>query len=135
MKENKFLKITGILMIIGGALGILISIIGIASTPLVEAMGVDSGLLMVASIISIIGSIVELIAGIKGVKGAKDPAKGAKCVGWGITAIVIAIASEIITAVSGGDFSTSNLVIGLVIPVLYTIGAFKAKKAATAPAE
>lgn len=135
MKENMFLKVTGILMIIGGVASILISILALIGAAAIAATVGDAGLIFIAGIISMIGAIVELIAGIKGVKGAKDPAKGAKCVGWGITVIVISLASLIINNVGGGEFSPASLIIGLAIPVLYTIGAFKAKKAAAAPVE
>ncbi len=134
MKTNNYLKITGILMIIGGALGIIVSIVALLGVAALAALGANSALLTVSSIVSIVGSVFELIAGIQGVKGAKDPAKGAKCVAWGIVIIVLEVLSQVLSVVAGGEFGVVSMIIGLVLPILYTIGAFKAKKELTAAA-
>ena len=42
---------------------------------------------------------------------------------------MLCVISNILTVVGGGDFSVLNLATGLVIPVLYLIGALQNKKA------
>ena len=80
-KGSGFLKVTGILMIIGGAIALIVSIIAVAgigaTVALAESFGVEvsSGMLWAAGILSLVSAIAELITGIVGVKNCKDPAK------------------------------------------------------------
>ena len=55
--------------------------------------------------------------------------KAGTCITWGIIVIMLCVISNILTVVGGGDFSVLNLATGLVIPVLYLIGALQNKKA------
>ena len=80
MKANNFLKVTGILMIIGGAIGIIIGIIAVLGLGALAAMaGAGAGgigaLLVVSVILVLISPIIQLIAGILGVKNAAKPEK------------------------------------------------------------
>jgi len=132
-KSNGFLKVTGILMIIGGSLGFIFSIIAVLGVALVvalaEAAGVDAkaGLLTFAAILAIVSSVVSFIAGIIGVKNAAKPEKAQTCIVFGILCIVLSILGQILTMVAGGSFNVVGLFTGLVIPVLYLIGAFQNK--------
>ncbi len=128
MKGSGFLKVTGILMIIGGGLGILLSIIAIAGMALLISAGVSAGLMYVSIILFIISSVIELIAGIKGVKHCNDPVEGGKCLIWGILVVALAVISLILTLAAGGKFSFWSFLVGLVVPVLYIIGAVQIKK-------
>lgn len=129
MQGSKFLKVTGILMIIFSALALVFAIIAIAGISLLAAMGASSGLLTVSCILALVGAVAELVAGIIGVKNWNKLEKAGTCITWGIIVIVLCVISNILTVVGGGDFSVLNLVTGLVIPVLYLIGGLQNKKA------
>lgn len=131
MKSNKFLKVTGILMIIGGAIGIIlgfITVLGVGAVALL--IETSAGGLMFAAIMVLLSGVLQLIAGISGVKNSAKPEKARVCITLGIIVAVLTIVGNVTTVAFGGSFSVSSLVIGLVIPVLYLIGAFQSKKAA-----
>lgn len=145
MKGKNFLKVTGILMIIGGALTIIVSgvlgIIGyLGTTAMITVEGVDAAtvsaagsFVLVASILSLVGGILELIAGIVGVKNCARPEKATACIVWGFIVLVINVVSLILNfAGSGANAGTiiTSIIAGIVLPVLYLIGAFLNKKAA-----
>ena len=62
MQGSKFLKVTGILMIIFGALALVLAIIAIAGISLLAAMGASSGLLTVSCILALVGAVAELVS-------------------------------------------------------------------------
>lgn len=131
-KGSGFLKVTGILMIIGGALSIIlyiIAIIGIAALVYLSEGELSSGLLYTAGVLGLVSAVAQLIAGIIGVKNCKKPEKAKTCIVWGILVIALTVIGSILNVVGGSDFSVSSLLIGLVIPVLYIIGAVKNKAA------
>lgn len=131
-KGSGFLKVTGILMIIGGALGLLLSIITFAGIAALEAVSdglLTSSLLYVAAVISLLGAVIELTAGIVGVKNCKNPEKAGSCMVWGGLVIAISLISSILTVVAGSSFPTATFLIGLILPGLYIFGAVKNKAA------
>lgn len=138
MKGKTFLQVTGILMIIGGAIGLIASlglgglttVLAVISGEYVDGLGTLFALVAIAVVFSIIGSVVELVAGIIGVKNCGKPEKAGVCLGWGIAVIVISVISNVLTIVGGSDFSVLNLILGLVLPVLYVVGAALNKKSA-----
>lgn len=130
-KGAGFLKVTGILMIIGGALAMILSIIailGIAALVYISSGESSSGLLYASGALMLVSSVAELVAGIIGVKNCKKPEKAGACIGWGIVVAVLCVAGTVLNSVGGGEFSVVSLVTGLVLPVLYIIGAFKNKQ-------
>lgn len=132
MKGQKFLKVTSILMIIGGVIG---SIIGVIATIGVSALAVladsteGTGLFYASSIIVIIASVIQFIAGIKGIGACNAPQKAASCIKWGIIIAVLSIVSMIIGIAGGGEFNITSLVLNLLIPGLYVFGAMQMKNA------
>lgn len=133
-KGTTFLKVTGILMIIGGAfsfIGAIIALVGIAAILALAGAdsGVSGGILYASGALLLVGSVVELIAGIVGVVNCKKPEKANTCIVWGVLVAVLTVVSLILNAVGGGSFSFFSLLTGLVVPVLYIIGAFMNKKA------
>ena len=129
-KSNEFLIVTGILMIIGGGLSIILGIIAMLGVALiVSALGTEEmlGLLIFATILALLGAIVSLVAGILGVANAAKPEKANICIVFGILAAMLSVLGNVLTATSGGTFSVFNLILGLVLPVLYLIGAFQNK--------
>lgn len=129
-KSNGFLKVTGILMIISGALGIIFGIISVLGVGVLAALGANSGLLTFAAILALVSGVASLVAGIMGVKNAAKPEKAMQCIILGFLTAALSILGNVLTVVGGGDFSVINLVLGLVIPVLYLIGAFQNKQRA-----
>ena len=129
MQGSKFLKVTGILMIVFGALALVLAIVAIAGISVLAALGASSNMLTISFIVAFVGAVLELVAGIIGVKNWNKLEKADTCIAWGIIVIALCIISNVLTVVGGGDFSFVNLVTGLVIPVLYLIGGIQNKKA------
>ena len=80
-KGATMLKVTGILMIIGGAISIIVSIlaiIGIAAIAYLSDGSVSLGLLYASGALLIVSSVAELIAGILGTTNCKKPEKAKK---------------------------------------------------------
>ena len=140
-KGSVFLKVTGLLMIIGGVFTIIVSgipgIIGYSAGKVIANSGeltagqVVGTLTLVGAIASLIGGLLELITGIVGVKNHNKPEKATTCLVWGIIVLVIN-AISLIMAFAGGMSGVGTIiatVVGsLVLPVLYVIGAVKNKQ-------
>lgn len=134
-KGAKFLKVTGILMIVFGAIAIVVSIITLLGIGALNAISNEFGvtsevakdltMLYIAGFIALLSSVIELIAGIMGVINAEKPEKAKTCMIWGILVAVMCVVGCILTVVGGEPFPFFSLVSGLVIPVLYIIGAYK----------
>ena len=133
-KGTGFLKVTGILMIIGGGISIIMGIIAALSVAaLAYIAGGDSSALLYASVVlMLISAVAELVAGIIGAVICKKPEKAGVCIAWGIIVAVLSVAGTILNSVGGGTFSVFSLILGLVLPVLYIIGAVFNKKEHTA---
>lgn len=130
-KGAGFLKVTGILMIIGGAISVIMGIIaalGVAALVLISDGTVSLALLYTSVILMIVSAVAELVAGIIGVANCKKPEKAGICIVWGIIVAVLSVAGTILNSVGGGSFSAFSLILGLVLPVLYIIGAVFNKK-------
>ncbi len=131
MKGRKFLKVTGILMIIGAAFGIIGGIIAMIGVGALAAVLETSAVgLMLASVLVLASAVFQLIAGIMGVKNCDKPEKAQTCLVMGIIVAILSVAGNVISNVLGSDFNAFNYATGLVIPVLYIIGAAKNKEIA-----
>lgn len=131
MKGRKFLKITGILMIIGGAFGIIGGIVAmIGAGALAAVLETSAGGLMLASALILASAVFQLIAGIMGVKNCDKPEKAQSCIVIGVIVAILSVAGNVISNVLGSDFNIINYATGLIIPVLYIIGAVKNKEPA-----
>ena len=132
MEGQKFLKVTSILMIIGGIIGAIagtIVILGIGALLALADDAQGSGLFYASSIIMIVVSIIQFIAGIKGVGACSAPAKAASCIKWGVIVAVLTVISMIIGLIGGGEFNLINIVLNLLVPGLYIYGAMQLKHA------
>lgn len=130
-KGAGFLKVTGILMIIGGSLAMILAIIailGIAALAYISSGEISSALLYVSGILTLVSAIAEFVAGIVGVKNCKKPEKAGVCMKWGIIVAVLSVAGCILTVVGGSSFPWTSFILGLVLPVLFIIGAVKNKQ-------
>ena len=127
---QKFLKITSILMIIGGiiaAIAGVIAILGVSALVALAGSAEGIGLLYASSILVTIISVIEIIAGAKGLKACKVPENAGKCVTWGIVIAVLSIISMVIGLIGGGKLNITSLVLNLLVPGLYVYGALKTK--------
>ena len=131
MKGRKFLKVTGILMIIGGAFGIIGGIVAmIGAGALAAVLETSAGGLMLASALILASAVFQLIAGIMGVKNCDKPEKAQSCIVIGVIVAILSVSGNVISNVLGSDFNIINYATGLIIPVLYIIGAVKNKEPA-----
>ena len=131
MKGRKFLKVTGILMIIGGAFGIIggiVAMIGVGA--LAAVLETSAGGLMLASALILASAVFQLIAGIMGVKNCDKPEKAQSCIVIGVIVAILSVAGNVVSNVLGSDFNIISYATGLIIPVLYIIGAVKNKEPA-----
>ena len=130
-KGSGFLKVTGILMIIGGGISIIMGIIaalGVAALAYVSDGRASSALLYASVGLMLVSAAAELTAGIIGIINCKKPEKAGICMAWGVIVAVLCVASTILNSAGGGSFSVFFLILGLVLPVLYIIGAVFNKK-------
>ena len=128
-KGAGFLKVTGILMIIGGSLSIITALVAIIGVATLIALGAGTALLYAAGILSILSAVAQLIAGIIGVKNCKRPEKAQNFITWGVIVAALCVLGSILTVIGGGSFPIFSLLLGLVLPTLYIIGAVKNKQA------
>ena len=121
-KGSGFLKVTGILMIIGASVSIIMSIIVAIGVAALAVLGSARGMLYASAALMIVSAAAEMVTGILGVVNCKKPEKAKTCIAWGIVA-VLCVAGTVLSVIGDGDFSIVSLLIGLVLPVLYIIGA------------
>lgn len=127
-KGASFLKVTGILMIIGGGISLIVAIVALLGIATLAVLGASSGMLYAAGALTLISAVAELVAGIIGVVNAKRAEKAGVCMAWGVIVAVLCVAGCILTVVGGNDFPVFSLILGLVLPVLFIIGAAKNKQ-------
>ena len=131
MKGRKFLKVTGILMIIGGAFGIIGGIVAmIGAGALAVVLETSAGGLMLASALILASAVFQLIAGIMGVKNCDKPEKAQSCLVMGVIVAILSVAGNVISNILGSSFNILSYATGLIIPILYIIGAVKNKEPA-----
>lgn len=128
MKGSKFLKVTGILMIIGSAMVVLLGVIVAGFGALVAGVGAASGLTgnyFLALLATLVGGICQLVAGIMGVKHCKNPQKAKLLIIWGVLVVLFGIQIIVMNLYNGGFDSKALMsgLAGLVIPGLYIYGA------------
>lgn len=134
---SKVLKICSVLMIIGAAVVLVISLLALLGLGTLmglaaEDMATGFGIAAVFMVIASLGAILQLVAGILGVRNWNNPAKAQSCIVMGIVILVINIISQIgniANSQSAGN-AVFYALLGLVLPVLYLVGAFQLKKQA-----
>ena len=138
MKGHKFLKSTGILMIVAAAFSIIAGVFVGGLGVLAAGLGAASGLTFAywaALFLTLVGGICQLIAGIKGVRHSKRSEKAGKLIAWGVIVAVFSILSMVMNLVNGGEFNGVNLLTGVAVPALYIYGAVLNSKADDAQPE
>ena len=142
-KGKSILKVSGILLIIFGAIGLISTIISLVGASAIGAMagamGVDTGaynaLITVSGIIAIACGAVYLVAGILGVLNAAKPEKAKTCMILGVIMVALQVVSTIFSIIVSGFSGTAviSLIIGLVLPVLFIVGANQNKQSSGTP--
>ena len=137
-KSSKLLKVSSIFLIVFGIVGLVVSIIGLIFAGAVDvgAAGVGThdaellGLIItIAAVVGLVSALITLVAGVLGVKNHANPEKATVCIVLGIIILVSTI-SETVLTIAGENFDALNIifaVLGLVIPILYVVGAFQLK--------
>ena len=126
MKGQKFLKITGLLMIISAVFSIFAGVLVGGLGALAAGLGAASGLTFsywVALFMTLVGGICQLIAGIKGIKHSKNSANSQKLVVWGVIVAAFSVLGMVVNVVNGGQFNITALLTGVAVPALYIYGA------------
>ena len=138
-KSNKFLKVTGILMIIGGSFGLIASIflllfgvilaMGALLNP-VPGVTLLVTMVTISILIAVAGAIVQFVAGVSGVKNAKNPEKANQLIFLGALTAFFYIVSQIMSFIGGAPRTFLDYIVvvfGLVVPALYLVGAYQLK--------
>lgn len=132
MKGHKFLKVTGILMIIAAVFSIIAGVLVGGLGALVAGFGGASSLTFsywMALLLTLVGGICQMIAGIKGVKHSKRSESAKELIKWGVIAAAFSVLSIVMNLVNGGEFSITNVLTGVAVPALYIYGAVLNSKA------
>ena len=125
---SSFLRVCGILMIIGAILGLVFAVLAVIVIRQ-PGSGLNTPIHWVSVVLAFVGSAIELIAGNLGVRYADRPEKAKTCIVCGVLVILMTLLSQVISAVSGGEVNFLNALTGLLVPILYVIGAFKNQRA------
>lgn len=127
------LKVTGIVLIILSALGLLggLALIGAGL-----AMGTDDGLgwglataVIVLGVLAIPTSIYSLVTGILGVKWCARPDKARVLFVLGVVFIVLAALNLLASFGDGNISATAGAAVRLVLAAFYTLGAWRNRQA------
>lgn len=128
MSGSKILKITGIIMIVGGALAIFLSLLGFLGIATLAALGGNVFILFLVPLVGLATGVIQLLAGLKGYKGYDNPEIADTCLKWGIAIIGLSLIGTILSFIATGSLDFKNLAIGLILPGLYTYGAYQVKQ-------
>ncbi len=127
---RSLLKVTGILMVIFGSFNLIFTLVGMLALGAIGgALGGAAGAAVGigAVLIGSISGIVQFVTGIMGILNANKPEKAMVCMVFGALMIVFVLVN-LFTNFSG--FAIFGAIIGLVLPVLYIMGALKNKQVA-----
>lgn len=130
-KGQKFLKVTSILMIIGGVLSAITCVLGIAGVALLAAMAdaqTEMWMLYAAIGLALVAAVAEFIAGLKGLKTCKTGQNADKCVVWGGVIAGVTVVSIILNVAGGNAPNVTSIVLNLLVPAMYIYGAMQVKK-------
>ena len=129
MKENKFLKVMGIIMLVCGVIGAVVSLIPIAWDAILALIGVKLSQMLtrvLGTALLVISVVLQIIAGVKGINASTRPEKAPACVKLGIAIIVLAVLSNILGALApDGKFDIASLILNAIIPGLYVYSAMQ----------
>lgn len=129
------LKVTGILYIIFGTLGLLLSLALLAGGGLLLAAGAGTVGIALGAVAGILGAITVLTAvfylilGILGVRNCDKPEKCGVNFVLGIIVLVLVVIGLVVNVATTGPSGALSSVVGLVLSILYVMGAKENKDA------
>lgn len=127
----KMLKVSSILLIIGGAIATIlgiVSLLGVGALHSIFGEDLPVGLLYAVAGLALASGVLTLIAGIVGVGACKKPEKSGTCIILGVLVVILTIVGQILSIKAGNQFDFVSIVIGLILPVAYIVGASQVKK-------
>ncbi len=128
-KGSTMLKVVGILMIVFGAIGLIITIVGFGAVALLDAAGASMGLAYFGCVLALLSAVAELVTGILGVINCDKPEKAQMLMICAIVIVVLSFLGNIIfPIISGSSVSVVSFLIGLILPGLFAFGAFQNKQ-------
>lgn len=120
---KSLLRVSSILMIIFSGIVLVLGIIGIIAAGAIGGIVIAAASTIVVTL-AILPTVVMFIAGIFGIAFAGRPERAGVCLVFGIIVVVLTLLS-----IFSSSFAWTQLA-GLILPVLYLIGAIQNKKAA-----
>ncbi len=131
MEGSRFLRVTGVLMIIFASVALVAAVFAVIGIGILAAGDVPIGRFIVTTSAAFLGAVAEFVTGILGVKNWDHPERANVCIGWGITVIALSlIADALVFAFFPEYFQIASIAIGLIIPILYLLGSFQNRKLA-----
>lgn len=127
----KMLKVSSILLIIGGAIATILGIVALLGVGAIHAIFGDEipiGLLYAVAGLTLASGVLSLVAGIVGVGACKNPEKSGKCIILGVIVVILTVIGQILNMKAGNQFDFTSIIIGLILPVVYIVGASQVKK-------
>ncbi|WP_071704909.1 hypothetical protein [Murdochiella vaginalis] len=129
----KMLKVSSILLIIGGAIATILGIVSLLGVGALHSIFGDDlpvGLLYAVAGFALASGVLTLIAGIVGVGACKKPEKAGTCIILGVIVVILTVIGQVLNMKAGNQFDITSIVIGLLLPVVYIVGASQVKKMA-----
>ena len=129
------LKVTGILMIVFGAIGIVVGLIALfGALALLAWVGGYAMMLLLACVVATAAGAIQLAVGIIGVKNCDKPEKAASCLKAGIVALAAYALSIVLNLINGGNIGVLDIIF-VALPILFIVAANQMKQAPAAPIE
>lgn len=131
-KGKKLLKVSGILFVIEGVIGVLaygLMTLLLGMETLIEK-STAGGTVTAIAVLYLVASVISLVAGILGVKKGGEKASASKCLVWGVLNLVVVLAASI-WSYAGEGATLAHFVYtaaSLIIPSLYIAGAYMNKE-------
>ena len=116
-----FLRITGILMIIGGGLDTLLNLVALVLVPTALPLIIPVGTATLVCIFGLFLGAFEAFTGICGIKYCGDTSRAKDCMMLGVIACAIAL-GNVVLSIANDSFGLTTI-LGIGLPALYLIGA------------
>ena len=132
MKGHKFLKVTGILMIIASIATIGLGAVAGVIAAMAAGVGVAGHLpirFYLVLLATLGGGICQFIAGIQGIRHSKKSEKATSLIVWGAIVMAFSVLGIVLDVTNGDGVNILSILTGLAVPVLYIVGAVLNAKA------
>lgn len=130
MKGSGLVKITSLLMIIGGTISGLngtLTFLNIRGMILVVGNAKEALPLLGTISLVVLSSFIEIVTGLNGFKACKEPETAGKYIIYGIIVAALAFVSLAVNLLTTGVFNPLSLAFSLTIPALYIFGLVQLK--------